>query len=398
MKRTPPPVKIEKFTGEHKDLKKYALWRGTVIATMEQEESSDVGRATRLYELLDGRAKRLVTGLMDNINETTCDQIWQVLETNYGGKMRAKLARQNAVMALERYKKFGEDEVIDLYTTLNDYIPSIVDDPAAWQVEFIINRHVMELLPTSSCLEYLAYIEDRDMVENIFSFMQWLNRKRGHHKTLNELNLNAKYKKEQDSKAKTLMSDSQKRYARNDEDSQEESHASENEQEEDETPQCETYYEKPKQGQNRFAQKKFAQRKWFNSKPKEVTADPRPKAIEHKPSETGARRKTDTPTCIFCKKGPHPLEKCFDFQKENVKEKAKFVAKNKLCFHCLKPGHTYVKCTERPGEKCGEKGCDKPHHKVLHGPPEVLHCEDLILYALVGDSDEIGRASCRERV
>lgn len=45
------------------------------------------------------------------------------------------------------------------------------------------------------------------------------------------------------------------------------------------------------------------------------------------------------PSCIFCEKAGHILQKCFKFMNESIGERLKFTQEKKLCFGCLKSGH-----------------------------------------------------------
>ncbi|XP_024119462.2 uncharacterized protein LOC112140681 [Oryzias melastigma] len=71
---------------------------------------------------------------------------------------------------------------------------------------------------------------------------------------------------------------------------------------------------------------------------------------------------SNAPTCIFCKRSGHSLEKCHKFTEKTVQDRVKFVKTEKLCFGCLMIGHHSKKCDKR-------STCDKCHRKH----PTCLH-------------------------
>lgn len=67
--------------------------------------------------------------------------------------------------------------------------------------------------------------------------------------------------------------------------------------------------------------------------------------------------------CAFCKRHRHTLHKCQKImEKKTVEERVKFIQSEKLCFGCLKTGHTSKHCTSR---SVSEK-CEKCHPTCLH--------------------------------
>lgn len=67
--------------------------------------------------------------------------------------------------------------------------------------------------------------------------------------------------------------------------------------------------------------------------------------------------------CKFCEKAEHELTKCSKFVNGSLKARWEFAKKKRLCFCCLKEMHQ-SECPEK--KACGENGCDKFHHKLLH--------------------------------
>jgi len=46
---------------------------------------------------------------------------------------------------------------------------------------------------------------------------------------------------------------------------------------------------------------------------------------------------------------------------------------------CLKGNHFAKDCTSKVAQLCGEKGCDRPHHKFLHGRLKSFFAEDILM-------------------
>ena len=51
--------------------------------------------------------------------------------------------------------------------------------------------------------------------------------------------------------------------------------------------------------------------------------------------------------CMWCKDDKHQLPKCADFMEKSLEERRKHVKDNKLCYGCVKPGHTAKECRHR---------------------------------------------------
>ena len=75
------------------------------------------------------------------------------------------------------------------------------------------------------------------------------------------------------------------------------------------------------------------------------------------------------PMCSYCKTSRHKLHTCEEFLKLTVKERYKYVEKDKRCANCLSPKHKSKKCNST--FKC--RHCDGKHHSTLcFKNPELL--------------------------
>ena len=67
--------------------------------------------------------------------------------------------------------------------------------------------------------------------------------------------------------------------------------------------------------------------------------------------------------CVFCSKENHMIENCFKLKEKTMEDRKAFIREKRLCFGCLKPGHSSLSCKRRL--KCSE--CNKQHPTPLHG-------------------------------
>lgn len=68
--------------------------------------------------------------------------------------------------------------------------------------------------------------------------------------------------------------------------------------------------------------------------------------------------------CVFCQNSNHVIQECGEFSEKTIKDRREVAANLKLCFLCLKKGHTVNKCFLK--NRCGENDCRGRHHKLLH--------------------------------
>lgn len=60
--------------------------------------------------------------------------------------------------------------------------------------------------------------------------------------------------------------------------------------------------------------------------------------------------------------GPHLLAQCVEFLGLDIETKREFVKSNRLCFNCLRFGHTSARC--QSNSRC--KTCNTRHHSLVH--------------------------------
>ena len=67
--------------------------------------------------------------------------------------------------------------------------------------------------------------------------------------------------------------------------------------------------------------------------------------------------------CVLCE-GSHTLFKCDDFKKMDPRDRFNLAKNNRLCYNCLKSGHSTRDC--RLERSCNAPGCKLKHTKFLH--------------------------------
>lgn len=82
--------------------------------------------------------------------------------------------------------------------------------------------------------------------------------------------------------------------------------------------------------------------------------------IEQSDKQTTTKTANGSP-CMLCQ-GAHQLQKCPDFLKMSLENRKKHVKDNKLCYGCLKQGHSAKDCRRR--HTC--ETCSKRHPTCLH--------------------------------
>ena len=71
--------------------------------------------------------------------------------------------------------------------------------------------------------------------------------------------------------------------------------------------------------------------------------------------------------CYLCQ-GNHGIWSCQQFKDANVDDRWRIAKDKRLCFRCLCNSHQGKDCV-RAGE-CGENGCRRSHHRLLHPSEE----------------------------
>ena len=86
-------------------------------------------------------------------------------------------------------------------------------------------------------------------------------------------------------------------------------------------------------------------------------------SVEHKTFFINTRTSQHETSCQACTE-KHRIWKCQVFLQKDTSERWAFAKRFKLCFRCLAEGHEGKSC--RKTRRCGQNGCHKVHHRLLH--------------------------------
>ena len=86
--------------------------------------------------------------------------------------------------------------------------------------------------------------------------------------------------------------------------------------------------------------------------------------------ETTASRKPLNIPCLECGK-QHGVWNCREFIRRKLADRWNVAKRLQLCYRCLAQGHQGKTCPR--SQPCGQDGCIKLHHKLLHKPGPIEH-------------------------
>ena len=82
------------------------------------------------------------------------------------------------------------------------------------------------------------------------------------------------------------------------------------------------------------------------------------------------RRRPKKGVCALCDSTEHEMVTCPDFLKKSPLERLYWAWYWFYCFHCLKI-HRSDNCPQQASYECGENGCKRKHHVLLHGAGDL---------------------------
>lgn len=114
--------------------------------------------------------------------------------------------------------------------------------------------------------------------------------------------------------------------------------------------------------------KRFLELKFRTLEMSISTSSPRERTNERNNKERAFHVTTENKIscCVKCKED-HTLSHCSEFIKMKPSDRGIYVKNSKICFNCLTPGHTSMKC--RVPQSC--RICNRRHHSLLHLPYRI---------------------------
>lgn len=109
-------------------------------------------------------------------------------------------------------------------------------------------------------------------------------------------------------------------------------------------------------------------------------------AIKNRTIDNACSNKNTDKVCWFCLREGHNLDRCRDFEGQNIGQRRTFLREKSLCFRCLKGGHMSDRCEEKVFcRRCNSNGhCQAMHASLqqlsVHAP-EYRRSPDAKVYA-----------------
>jgi hypothetical protein len=85
----------------------------------------------------------------------------------------------------------------------------------------------------------------------------------------------------------------------------------------------------------------------IGSKPQEDKQPQKFRGREPQGTSYATQGDSNIPSCYYCKKVGHLLEKCYSFRNQNFDSRKEFLLKEKLCNICFGKGHFAKQCRRR---------------------------------------------------
>ena len=282
--------------------------------------------------------------------------MWNELETQYGGINHQRNTLYQRIKQFPIIKKFDKENTMLLENLLNN-----VED------EFYLGEHgtdgsllndlVKPLIPDRE-LEFYFYENGKlDQDDTLFNFSKFIRQKR---KAFTQADVHKHGAIAQKTYFTKTLEDTQKL-------------SSPSEEEDEPLQASHATVEQPRKF---IPYKRRDSSTGKNSDSSESTIKPSKPYEQNRPERL----------CTLCKQG-HFLTACPEFRMMQIKDKLPYVMKNKLCIHCLNPGHTVKECTFHPESACNLDGCKSMHHRQLHNRTEsgrtYLSCLRLCINAAI---------------
>ena len=345
--KIPTKLNIKKFSGNQDE---FSLFKAKFQTLVESKHLPPEEKAVILVDNLEKDPLKLATAVVaGKFKENSLQRIWESLEEHYGGERRRKTMPLQRLRSMNFITKFNRQELLNFHVILTEIRShyATTDEDKLWEENSEIVSLARERISEARQSEYLSHLRYLHRKDNFISLCNWIKEKLEIHHNVEETSVIRKAgersyqifeEEETDGATKEEHSDA--------------------EDTEDVTATGQEYRRKPRT----FQKKESGDNLHLNTL----------ESLGNKSSQPPAQTPRERPACLFCKK-EHPLYSCDAFDKIAHEEKNKFVRANRVCFHCLNPGHIATKCDYFPDRVCNLEGCLGSHHRKLH-PPKTSTC------------------------
>ena len=369
------------FKGEYP---KFNSFRTTFENLYGREDMSKIDLAMRLYEHLEGEAKKKVENLYQhNLDRQCYTKMWHELEKVYGGEEVLTSEMITLAVMMKPFRIMDPKEIEEFYDSFRTQFeywqrtgPTGLRDP----LDFKYNLIRLKLGPKIN-VDYLDFCNERRYRPNMLALWRWTDE-------LYQKFIVTTKESENRTKLQRIHTDSTKQLRR-------------------------PVWDKPqKSAPQRLQPLRPAPRQEIKvtnieSQPEEVEEDldydsSHEALIEGDSDEEVVVTKAQlrsygrTPFlgkklgCQDCVNLKHKPQDCEAFKKLSAVQRSIFIRNSGLCFHCLEAKHLVRDCKVKEGEKCGIDSCDRYHHQLLHSIktahaimhaqyPEVEEEEELLM-------------------
>jgi len=348
--------KMTKFTGDEKE---YAFWKLSFQQSYGARQITEVEKVLYLLRSMEGEPHKLCKRFVRyQIDQTTYDTIWEVLDGRYGGDIRQDQQVQeefDKVKALSGYDLKDLQALNDSFVTVRDYYRR-VDAHSITQRRSLLSQKARKKLGKKVGSDYLLYLAESGLEDTFNTIMRFVSFK---------LTLIQRLREFTDEKSVSLkFADTYQVDASEPETSDEVEEVEVSKLEAKQSKFSKTH---PPAQNKVYSDVKLGKRYVkTDAKPKQTLAiDYKPNREVRKPVFKPKTSFISTEMCPLCSTA-HPMFRCRKFLTLEVKQRFAVVQANRLCFHCLNSGHRISKCTYNQGKPCGIKNCVRYHHPLLH--------------------------------
>ena len=327
-------VKYMTCTNFSGDKKLFPTFKKIFQSVYEDEGISNKDLAIRLFEHLEGEPKKQVHIIFHySLDENTYKQMWVSLDKLYGGDYVWKKLVANQVTSLKLFRKYEYESIRTFYDFIQNQVvyyqkfePILVDSEHNFLYTMIKSKMTYKI-----GMDYRAYMIQKGLPDSLNSIYIWIN----------EIYTSCLIGKEENEPLVLDQSNprSISRKLANAADFASDSDSS-------------TEISSDSTDSDESQSKVIGQLRKFvkNYKPKT-------QKVEFK--------------CYECKNGKHSAATCSSFKKLNQRERYLVTKTAGLCYHCLNGIHRVKECTNNTTLLCGENGCERYHHKLLHKTDKV---------------------------
>ena len=166
---------MTKFTGDEKE---YAFWKLSFQQSYGARQITEVEKVLYLLRSMEGEPHKLCKRFVRyQIDQTTYDTIWEVLDGRYGGDIRQDQQVQEEfekVKALSGYDLKDLQALNDSFVTVRDYYRR-VDAHSITQRRSLLSQKARKKLGKKVGSDYLLYLAESGLEDTFNTIMRFVS-------------------------------------------------------------------------------------------------------------------------------------------------------------------------------------------------------------------------------